>query len=123
MPYKDTEKQRAWQRANGKKHRQRWAATHPEYAREKARLDRQNKPERIKAIRRKHRYGELPPEPLNCEACRIPFAETKKGSCVDHDHASSKVRGYLCNDCNLALGRLHDDPYRIKALLAYLVSR
>jgi hypothetical protein len=41
---------------------------------------------------------------------------------VDHCHVTGKVRGLLCNSCNVALGHLKDDPERIKALLKYLES-
>jgi hypothetical protein len=39
---------------------------------------------------------------------------------VDHDHKTGKIRGLLCSECNTALGSLHDDPNRIKALLKYI---
>ncbi len=39
---------------------------------------------------------------------------------VDHDHVTGKIRGLLCSECNTAIGMLHEDPNRIKALLKYL---
>lgn len=39
---------------------------------------------------------------------------------VDHCHRTGQIRGLLCRECNQALGFLHDDVTRIRALLAYL---
>lgn len=38
---------------------------------------------------------------------------------TDHCHASGKVRGVLCSNCNTALGLLGDSPKRIHGLLLY----
>lgn len=47
-------------------------------------------------------------------------SKKRKALHVDHCHASGKVRGLLCGNCNLALGHLKDDVLRAKALVEYL---
>lgn len=42
---------------------------------------------------------------------------------VDHDHASGKVRGLLCTNCNTALGLIKDDPKIAQAMIDYLGRR
>jgi hypothetical protein len=69
------------------------------------------------------------PRPINkdyhCPICDMTEKELKKNDrwsdrsvwCIDHDHITLEFRGWICNNCNIAIGRLHDD-YNI-ALRAY----
>ena len=38
---------------------------------------------------------------------------------IDHDHTTGKIRGLLCQDCNMALGHMLDSSERIQLLLDY----
>jgi hypothetical protein len=42
---------------------------------------------------------------------------------VDHDHKTKKVRGILCNRCNMAIGLFLDNPVSIRRAAFYLESR
>jgi hypothetical protein len=51
----------------------------------------------------------------DCDACgsgvRVVY---------DHDHKTGKFRGWLCNNCNVALGLLKDDIVKLVQLRKYL---
>ena len=50
-----------------------------------------------------------------CEVCG------KDGKIVyDHDHKTGKFRGWICEDCNKALGFARDNPKTLILLSAYL---
>ena len=40
---------------------------------------------------------------------------------LDHYHKTGKFRGYLCNNCNIGLGRFNDDPALLGKAIDYLV--
>lgn len=61
------------------------------------------------------KYGISAPTKTSCEVC----GSTKK-LCIDHDHATGKVRGTLCDACNKVLGLMNDDPARLRAAATYL---
>lgn len=57
-----------------------------------------------------------------CAICRADEAGGKGGWHVDHDHATGKIRGLLCQNCNLMLGNAKDDPARLQAAITYLAK-
>jgi hypothetical protein len=40
--------------------------------------------------------------------------------CLDHDHRTGRVRGLLCADCNVALGRFKDNFKVLEKAIQYL---
>lgn len=42
---------------------------------------------------------------------------------VDHCHATGKIRGILCSNCNMALGKFKDDTSLLYSAISYLQSR
>jgi protein-arginine kinase activator protein McsA len=51
--------------------------------------------------------------------CPICEKETDK-VVLDHNHSTDKFRGWLCNDCNNALGKFNDDIFLLKKAIKYL---
>lgn len=64
----------------------------------------------------RHHYGLKPEDvPKACQVCG-----SDKKICVDHDHETGKIRGFLCDACNVALGKAEDSPDRLRKLADYL---
>jgi len=54
--------------------------------------------------------------------CPICQRELNTRFHIDHDHASGKVRGILCDACNKGLGHFGDSSGLLRAALAYLTK-
>jgi hypothetical protein len=53
-----------------------------------------------------------------CAVCKFPHAELH----IDHDHETGRIRGLLCNKCNLGIGFMRDDPEVLQAAINYLTN-
>lgn len=52
--------------------------------------------------------------------CPICNRSINKNLSIDHDHNTGKIRGIICNDCNLAIGNVENSPKRLRAMANYL---
>ncbi len=51
----------------------------------------------------------------NCPICDREL----KDPCIDHDHKTGKVRGMICNHCNISLNIIEDNV-KLKKAIEYL---
>lgn len=54
-----------------------------------------------------------------CAICERKCTK-QKNLCVDHDHETGKVRGLLCDNCNVGLGRFKDSLKLLLKAAEYL---
>lgn len=59
-------------------------------------------------------------KPSSCDVCGIPEHLLKRKLSFDHNHTTGKFRGWLCGNCNTALGKTYDNPELLKKLAKYL---
>lgn len=101
--------------------------SNPEYrqkSREYSRRWIRNNPEKRKVFTRHSRiraYGITPErykEMLEAQGnrCEICGSKNKRQMSIDHDHETGKVRGLLCDGCNLSLGHIERHGFLEKAL-------
>lgn len=102
----------------------RWRAANPDKVKE---LARRVTSERNRAFHLRHAF-DLSVEEYDrmlvaqngvCAICLQP-CRTGRSLAVDHDHATDRVRGLLCSNCNRGIGLLGDDAARVRAAASYL---
>ena len=70
-----------------------------------------------KEMKRIHAMAPPKPEDNMCECCGI-----RPIKCLDHDHKTKKVRGWVCTKCNRGLAMLGDEIDGLKKAISYLES-
>jgi len=55
-----------------------------------------------------------------CALCGKTEQEAGRRLCVDHDHATGKVRSLLCRSCNSMIGYAKDSPELLNKGAAYV---
>ena len=106
-----------------------WRDSHPEVVRATSKEWLDSNPDkraayaarqRVNAVlRQEKRIGRSKPE--SCEACGDREISTDKGSRIvfDHHHATGQARGWICHNCNIALGHANDSVGRLLLLVGY----
>ena len=102
-----------------------WAHKNPEKVKDIQKTWKERHPEKRKLYVRNSRirkYG-ISPETYyemlknqgnECAICK--GKSTRRAMNIDHDHKTGKVRGLLCDRCNLRLGFIEDENFSEKAL-------
>jgi len=86
---------------------------------------------RLQVVRGRCRKAGVPEEAIpavaailasdpKCAICGRRASEIGRPHAIDHDHGTGKVRGILCEPCNMGLGKFGDDPNRLEAAANYL---
>lgn len=57
-----------------------------------------------------------------CGICQKPQSEFTRALAVDHDHATGRVRGLLCANCNTAIGLLRDSREAIARAYRWVMT-
>jgi hypothetical protein len=134
----DPEKYRAVGKARREREREKrriearaYYAANRERYREHAKVYRVRKAAEIRDRRLRKTYG-LSPEGYaalvsaqggRCAICLDPLVAERRRTHVDHDHATGAVRGILCADCNVGLGRFRDRADALRRAADYLDAR
>lgn len=106
---------RAWIKANPERRaasKQAWYDAHPGYAA----AWRKAHPGYGSVRRVKLQEKEVGrKKPKRCDVCKRPGQ-----ICFDHCHRSKKFRGWLCQNCNKALGHVKDSAKLLRKLAGYI---
>lgn len=115
---------RACARQKTRVSQKRHAARHPEKVKAAKRQFRMRWPYKSLEYRLKHQYALtlfqfnelLLLQQNRCKICK----EFMRPPCVDHCHTTGRVRGLLCDACNVGLGRFKDSMEILVAAIQHL---
>lgn len=95
---------------NLKRNQKTWKERHPE----KRKLYTRNSRIRAYGIEPETYYEMLEKQGHKCAICN--GKSTRRAMSIDHNHETGKVRGLLCDKCNLRLGFIEQIDFLEKAL-------
>ena len=56
-----------------------------------------------------------------CPICEVDkIREFKNDICLDHNHETGKIRGYICGSCNASIGKFHEKIDRLERAIKWL---
>lgn len=107
------------------RHSNTWYHQNPEKARAQRQRYYQGHKEEFWAANLRSRFGlsvenfmtVLEAQQHKCAICCGVFTSRP---CVDHDHETGEIRGLLCGECNLGLGKFKDNKQTLQAAIEYL---
>lgn len=84
-----------------------------------------SRPEIYENYRLKHKYGITKSDYENLlkkqnGKCAICGERSEKKLHVDHNHETGRVRGLLCHNCNITIGRMKENPDALRSAAEYL---
>ena len=89
----------------------------PKHIKNKDRLDTRCKICVKKQARiRREIFKHAPKKPKKCECCR----KQTNNLVLDHDHATNQFRGWICDACNIGIGKLGDNIEGVQSAIIYL---
>ena len=108
-------------------YKRRYYEIHKEEIKRKQKQYSKNNKEKLKEYQRIKHYGITLQQELKilkaqnnkCAICNKPLTDLSE-ACVDHDHKTGKVRGVLCHECNLGIGKFKDNPKILIKAAVYL---
>ncbi len=142
MSFRKSPEERAATEARRKELTKQWAADHPERMKQLAYESEQRNYEERQAYKKayyqrnkaaiavttrrnklKRKYGVTPDQVDKLSAKqehKCAICGDLKPLRIDHCHASGKVRGLLCHNCNTALGHFRDNTDTLKKAIRYV---
>jgi len=80
----------------------------------------EDKVSRRREAARKYRYRHVEGIPSYHAPDKCQLCGGGGKICMDHCHQSSKFRGWLCDDCNIVIGRAKESPELLEQMAKYL---
>jgi hypothetical protein len=83
----------------------------------------------LKAVQRSHLACNATEEQISslftgkCFVCGVSESDCRVSLCMDHNHATGEFRGWICEDCNIAAGKIKDNPMIAQQLSNYLQGK